>query len=117
MSSVLSCDLTLKVRKGFHDGADVVHTWLPRAPEWGVSAVVLHGRTRQQRCAVTPLHAERFFGVLWQKRLYCMGRTYMQRCPVTPLHAERIFWRPSAKAVALHGPYLQAEVRCHTLAR
>eukprot|EP00884_Botryococcus_braunii_P009247 jgi/Botrbrau1/18323/Bobra.0179s0051.1 len=49
MSSVLSCDLTMKVRKGFNDGADIVHTWLPRAPSWGVSAVVLHGRTRQQR--------------------------------------------------------------------
>ena len=38
-----------QVRKGYNDGADVVHTWLPRAAGWGAAAATLHGRTRQQR--------------------------------------------------------------------
>jgi len=39
------------VRKGFNDGADIVHTWLPQAASWGAVAATIHGRTRQQRCA------------------------------------------------------------------
>jgi tRNA-dihydrouridine synthase len=68
MSGVLSCDLTLKVRKGYDDGADIVHTWLPRAPSWGVSAVVLHGRTRQQRCPTALPHTFTSAFVLMYKR-------------------------------------------------
>ncbi|KAK9832704.1 hypothetical protein WJX81_002201 [Elliptochloris bilobata] len=49
VSSVLSCPLTFKVRKGYNDGADIVHTWLPRAASWGAAAATIHGRTRQQR--------------------------------------------------------------------
>ena len=35
-----------QVRKGFNDGADIVHTWLPRAASWGAVAATIHGRTR-----------------------------------------------------------------------
>ncbi|EFJ47002.1 hypothetical protein VOLCADRAFT_105302 [Volvox carteri f. nagariensis] len=41
--------LTFKTRKGFNDGEDVAHTFLPKAAGWGAAAVTLHGRTRQQR--------------------------------------------------------------------
>ena len=47
-SSLLSCPLTIKIRKGYEIGHDNVHTWLPRVNEWGVTAVTLHGRTREQ---------------------------------------------------------------------
>jgi hypothetical protein len=40
----------VQVRKGFNDGADIVHTWLPQAASWGAVAATIHGRTRQQRC-------------------------------------------------------------------
>ena len=49
MSAVLSCPLTIKVRKGFMDNKDVAHTFLPSVKAWGGSAVTLHGRSRQQR--------------------------------------------------------------------
>ncbi|BDA49432.1 probable tRNA-dihydrouridine(47) synthase [NAD(P)(+)]-like [Coccomyxa sp. Obi] len=49
MSSILSCPLTIKVRKGYYDGNDNAHSWLPNAPLWGVTAATMHGRTRQQR--------------------------------------------------------------------
>lgn len=38
-----------QVRKGYFNGDDNTHTWISQAPSWGVSAVTLHGRTRQQR--------------------------------------------------------------------
>lgn len=41
--------LVEQVRKGYNDGADVVHKWLPRAASWGAAAATIHGRTRQQR--------------------------------------------------------------------
>ncbi|KAK9804793.1 hypothetical protein WJX72_005834 [[Myrmecia] bisecta] len=49
MSSVLSCPLTLKMRKGYSDNHDVVHTFVSDLPSCGVSALTLHGRTRAQR--------------------------------------------------------------------
>lgn len=49
MSSVLSCPITLKMRKGFHDGGDVAHEIIPQVASWGGTAVTLHGRTREQR--------------------------------------------------------------------
>jgi tRNA-dihydrouridine synthase 3 len=49
MSSVLSCPLTFKMRKGYHDGQDIAHTLVPQAAGWGAAAVTLHGRTREQR--------------------------------------------------------------------
>lgn len=49
MSSVLSCPLTIKVRKGYHDNQDCAHNILPQVTEWGAAAATLHGRSRQQR--------------------------------------------------------------------
>ena len=49
MHSVLTCPVTIKVRKGFQDNQDVAHTFLPQVSSWGASAVTLHGRSRQQR--------------------------------------------------------------------
>jgi tRNA-dihydrouridine synthase len=46
MSSILSSPLTLKMRRGYHDGSDVAHELLPKVAEWGAAAVTLHGRTR-----------------------------------------------------------------------
>ncbi|CAD7703961.1 unnamed protein product [Ostreobium quekettii] len=49
MSGVLSCPVTLKMRKGYHDGEDVVRSFLPSVAGWGASAVTIHGRSRAQR--------------------------------------------------------------------
>lgn len=49
MSSILTCPLTLKMRKGYHDGSDVAHEIVPHLAGWGGVAVTLHGRTREQR--------------------------------------------------------------------
>ena len=49
MTAVLSCPVTIKMRRGFDDGNDLAHKLVPRLGAWGVSAAVLHGRTRQQR--------------------------------------------------------------------
>lgn len=49
MSSVLTCPLTVKLRKGYHDNKDMAHSLLPALKSWGAAAVTLHGRSRQQR--------------------------------------------------------------------
>lgn len=50
MSRVLGeIPLTVKLRTGIRDGHNVAHKLMPRVLEWGVSAMTLHGRTRQQR--------------------------------------------------------------------
>ena len=49
VSSVLSCPMTIKMRRGFHEGEDLAHKLIPTVGAWGASAVVLHGRTREQR--------------------------------------------------------------------
>ncbi|KAI8114550.1 hypothetical protein M9434_002672 [Picochlorum sp. BPE23] len=49
VSSVLSKPVTVKMRRGYHEGQDVAHTLIPKLSEWGASAVTLHGRTREQR--------------------------------------------------------------------
>ncbi|KAI1792355.1 zinc finger dihydrouridine synthase [Ganoderma leucocontextum] len=42
--------VTVKLRTGVKDGRNNAHKLMPRlAPEWGASAITLHGRTRQQR--------------------------------------------------------------------
>ena len=38
--------------QGYNDGKDIAHDLLPQAQGWGAAAVTLHGRTRQQRCAL-----------------------------------------------------------------
>ena len=45
-----------QVRKGYHDGGDSSHAWLPRAAQWGAAAATMHGRTRQQRCGRSRWH-------------------------------------------------------------
>lgn len=49
MTSILTCPVTIKMRKGFDDGHDLAHKLIPRLGAWGVSAAVLHGRSRKQR--------------------------------------------------------------------
>lgn len=46
---LLSCPLTLKTRVGYYDNKRVAHEIIPRMASWGVRAVTLHGRSRQQR--------------------------------------------------------------------
>ena len=46
---LLSCPLTLKTRIGYYDDKRVAHEIIPRMAGWGVRAVTLHGRSRQQR--------------------------------------------------------------------
>ncbi|EPQ51956.1 FMN-linked oxidoreductase [Gloeophyllum trabeum ATCC 11539] len=41
--------LTIKLRTGVKEGKNTVHKLMERACGWGVSAMTLHGRTRQQR--------------------------------------------------------------------
>ncbi|KAF8581807.1 zinc finger dihydrouridine synthase, partial [Ramaria rubella] len=41
--------LTIKVRTGVKDGRNTAHRLMPRLAKWGVGAVTIHGRTRQQR--------------------------------------------------------------------
>ncbi|KRY65549.1 tRNA-dihydrouridine(47) synthase [NAD(P)(+)]-like, partial [Trichinella pseudospiralis] len=41
--------LTLKLRTGITKDSNVVHQFLPEVYSWGVDAVVLHGRSRNQR--------------------------------------------------------------------
>ncbi|EIW53580.1 zinc finger dihydrouridine synthase [Trametes versicolor FP-101664 SS1] len=42
--------VTVKLRTGVKDGKNTAHKLMPRlAPEFGASAITLHGRTRQQR--------------------------------------------------------------------
>jgi tRNA-dihydrouridine synthase 3 len=46
---LLSCPLTLKTRVGYYDNKRVAHEIIPKMAGWGVRAVTLHGRSRQQR--------------------------------------------------------------------
>lgn len=49
MTSIMTCPVTIKMRRGFDDRHDLAHKLIPRVGAWGASAVVLHGRTRKQR--------------------------------------------------------------------
>lgn len=49
ISSVLTCPVTIKMRRGFNDGDDLAHKIIPKLSGWGASAAVVHGRTREQR--------------------------------------------------------------------
>lgn len=53
---MLSCPLTIKIRKGYWDNDNVAHTFVHEVKSWGATAVTLHGRSRQQRY-VPPVHA------------------------------------------------------------
>lgn len=41
--------MIFQVRMGYYEGRNCAHTLMPNLSEWGVSAVTIHGRTRQQR--------------------------------------------------------------------
>jgi len=41
--------VTVKLRTGVKEGRNTAHRLMPRLQEWGVGAVTIHGRTRQQR--------------------------------------------------------------------
>jgi tRNA-dihydrouridine synthase 3 len=49
MSAMLSCPLTLKMRRGYNEGDDVAHKLVPQVALWGAAGCVIHGRTREQR--------------------------------------------------------------------
>jgi tRNA-dihydrouridine synthase 3 len=53
VSPLLDIPLTLKMRKGYYDGKDIVHNFIADVSSWGVSALTLHGRTREQRYTKT----------------------------------------------------------------
>ena len=52
---LLRCPLTMKTRTGYGDDlpSRVAHTLAPSMAEWGVTALTLHGRSRQQRYSRT----------------------------------------------------------------
>lgn len=47
--SVLDVPLTVKLRTGIKDSLPFAHKLIPLFQEWGVSAVTLHGRSKEQR--------------------------------------------------------------------
>ncbi len=49
MSELLSCPLTVKMRKGYATDTPTAHNMIPKLHSWGAAAVTLHGRSRQQR--------------------------------------------------------------------
>ncbi|CAD5117403.1 DgyrCDS6176 [Dimorphilus gyrociliatus] len=49
VTSVISKDFTIKMRTGISDGKNVAHTLIPMMEKNGVSAVTIHGRSREQR--------------------------------------------------------------------
>lgn len=50
LSRILTCPVTLKIRTGRDEARPTVReTIFPRLAEWGISAVILHGRSRNQR--------------------------------------------------------------------
>jgi len=49
MSAILSKPLTIKMRTGIYSEKKIAHDVFPLVEEWGVSAITLHGRSREQR--------------------------------------------------------------------
>ncbi|XP_015744201.2 tRNA-dihydrouridine(47) synthase [NAD(P)(+)]-like [Python bivittatus] len=49
MNSVLDVPLTVKIRTGVQEKANLAHKIIPNVREWGASLVTLHGRSREQR--------------------------------------------------------------------
>eukprot|EP00850_Spirogloea_muscicola_P006182 SM000029S10477 [mRNA] locus=s29:375519:382061:- [translate_table: standard] len=52
-SAAIDSSLTVKVRMAYYEGKNCAHNLIPNFPDWGASAVVVHGRTRQQRYSRT----------------------------------------------------------------
>ncbi|KAG8537664.1 hypothetical protein GDO81_024121, partial [Engystomops pustulosus] len=49
MNSVLDVPLTVKIRTGVQEKANLAHKLIPELRDWGVSLITLHGRSREQR--------------------------------------------------------------------
>ena len=49
ISQVMDIPLTVKIRTGYFDKKPVAHQLIPSMKEWGVSAVTVHGRSKEQR--------------------------------------------------------------------
>ncbi|XP_061457374.1 tRNA-dihydrouridine(47) synthase [NAD(P)(+)]-like [Rhineura floridana] len=49
MNYVLDVPLTVKIRTGVQERANLAHKLIPNLREWGASMVTLHGRSREQR--------------------------------------------------------------------
>ncbi|XP_069504515.1 tRNA-dihydrouridine(47) synthase [NAD(P)(+)]-like [Ambystoma mexicanum] len=49
MNSVLDVPLTVKIRTGVQENANLAHKLIPNLRNWGVSLVTLHGRSKEQR--------------------------------------------------------------------
>ncbi|CAG0883290.1 unnamed protein product [Darwinula stevensoni] len=49
MKQVLEVPLTLKMRTAIYQGKNVAHNLIPKAVTWGVDAITLHGRSKEQR--------------------------------------------------------------------
>ena len=49
MSTILTKPLTIKMRTGIYTEKRIAHDVFPLVEEWGVSAITLHGRSREQR--------------------------------------------------------------------
>uniref|UniRef100_UPI001EAE9DA6 tRNA-dihydrouridine(47) synthase [NAD(P)(+)]-like n=1 Tax=Oncorhynchus gorbuscha TaxID=8017 RepID=UPI001EAE9DA6 len=49
MNSVLDVPLTVKIRTGVQEKANIAHKLIPEMKNWGVSMITLHGRSREQR--------------------------------------------------------------------
>lgn len=48
-SASIDVPLTAKVRTGYFEGKNCVHSFIADIHKWGASAITIHGRTRQQR--------------------------------------------------------------------
>lgn len=49
MVQVSDVPITIKMRTGIFEGKSIAHKVVPLVKEWGVSAITLHGRSREQR--------------------------------------------------------------------
>ncbi|KAG8443172.1 hypothetical protein GDO86_011832 [Hymenochirus boettgeri] len=49
MNYVLDVPLTVKIRTGVQEKANIAHKIIPNLRDWGVSLVTIHGRSREQR--------------------------------------------------------------------
>ena len=50
MSTILTKPLTIKMRNGIYSDKRIAHDTFPLVERWGVSAITLHGRSKEQRC-------------------------------------------------------------------
>ncbi|KAH7440070.1 hypothetical protein KP509_04G089800 [Ceratopteris richardii] len=48
-SASMDKPLTVKVRTGYFEGKNCIHSFIGEIHKWGISALTIHGRTRQQR--------------------------------------------------------------------